>query len=119
MSPPQVQKMMLDKYLENPMNPMMFIEYDQSVETPERTINCEQAYHKLREDYFEGDGSQVKGNLLCIGNPNIGKSTLLNQMFNLQFELNCPGSKGLFHQSVDVTFATGDILPMDVNVFDF
>lgn len=61
----------------------------------------------------------MKGNLICIGNSNIGKSSLLNLMFNLQFELNCTGSKGLFHQSVDVTFAAGDTLPMDVNVFDF
>ena len=27
-SPPEVRKMMLEKYLENPLNPLMFIEYD-------------------------------------------------------------------------------------------
>ena len=40
-------------------------------------------------------------------------------MFNLQFELHCQGSKGLFHQSVDVTFAVEGVLPMDFNVYDF
>ena len=27
-SPPEVQKLMLDKYLENPVNPLMFVEYN-------------------------------------------------------------------------------------------
>ena len=117
-SPAKVQEMMLEKYLENPINPLMFVEYNQEKVSFDRTIHCNRAYHKLRDNYFD-KGVAAKGNLLCIGNSNIGKSTLLNKMFNLQFELNCAGSKGLFHQSVDVTFAAGDTLPMDVNVFDF
>ena len=60
-----------------------------------------------------------KANLLCIGNANIGKSYFINEMFGLQFESNCQGSTGLFHQSVDVTFANSEVLPMDANVFDF
>ena len=81
-SPEKVQKLMLDKYLENPVNPLMFVEYDQTVDYPVRRNNCDLAYHKLRDDYFS-KGSIAKGNLLCIGNSNIGKSTLLNQMLNL------------------------------------
>jgi len=38
-----------------------------------------------------------KGNLICVGNENIGKSALLNLMFGLKFELKCKGSTGLFH----------------------
>ena len=106
-SPEAVQNLMLDKYLENPINPLMFVEYNQTTAELDRTINCNLAYHKLRDDYFQ-EGSTARGNLLCVGNSNIGKSTLLNQMFNLQFEINTPRSKGLFHQSVDVIFADGD-----------
>ena len=29
---PQIEKEMMSKYLENPLNPMMFVEYDQSCE---------------------------------------------------------------------------------------
>ena len=118
-SPPKLQTMMMDKYLENPVNPLMLIEYDQRDDRLlKRTIYVKEAYNKLKENSFALD-SQLKGNLLCIGDPNIGKSYLLNKMFNLQFELNQKGSYGLFHDSVDVTFAVADVLPMDVNVFDF
>ena len=115
-SPPKLQSMMMDKYLENPVNPLMLIEYEHG--TDMRHIYVKEAYNKLRDNSFSVD-PQLKGNLLCIGEPNIGKSYLLNQMFNLQFELKSKDSKGLFHDSVDVTFAVADTLPMDVNVFDF
>ena len=51
-SPEAVQNLMLDKYLENPINPLMFVEYNQTTAELERTINCNLAYHKLRDDYF-------------------------------------------------------------------
>ena len=51
-SPKAVQNLMLDKYLENPINPLMFVEYNQTTAELERTINCNLAYHKLRDDYF-------------------------------------------------------------------
>lgn len=86
-SPPKLQTMMMDKYLENPVNPLMLIEYDQKDESQMRTIYVKEAYNKLKDNSFAVD-SQLKGNLLCIGTPNIGKSYLLNKMFNLQFELN-------------------------------
>ena len=86
-SPPKLQTMMMDKYLENPMNPLMLIEYDQRDGSQMRNIYVKEAYNKLKDNSFAVD-SQLKGNLLCIGNPNIGKSYLLNKMFNLQFELN-------------------------------
>ena len=95
-SPAKVQQMMLEKYLENPINPLLFVEYNQEKVSFERTIHCDKAYHKLRDNYLE-TGIAAKGNLLCIGNSNIGKSSLLNEMFNLQFEVNCTRSKGLFH----------------------
>ena len=79
-SPRNLQTMMMDKYLENPVNPLMLIEYD--VRNERKIIYCDQAYNKLRDNSFALD-SNLKGNLLCIGDPNIGKSTLLNQMFNL------------------------------------
>ena len=87
-SPPKLQTMMMDKYLENPVNPLMLIEYDQRDDRLlKRTVYVKEAYNKLKENSFALD-SQLKGNLLCIGDPNIGKSYLLNKMFNLQFELN-------------------------------
>ena len=86
-SPPKLQTMMMDKYLENPVNPLMLIEYDQRDGSELRAVYVKEAYNKLKDNSFAVD-SQLKGNLLCIGDPNIGKSYLLNKMFNLQFELN-------------------------------
>ena len=40
-------------------------------------------------------------------------------MFRLSFELYNKLSHGLFHDSVDVTFSSGDVVPTNFNVFDF
>ena len=59
-----------------------------------------------------------KCNLLCIGTERAGKSTLINEIFNLNFETISPGTAGLFHDSVDVTFAAKDF-NIGFNIFDF
>ena len=40
-------------------------------------------------------------------------------MCNMQFELYNRASHGLFHDSVDVTFSSGDIVPTNFHVYDF
>ena len=72
--------------------------------------------------------NKVDCNLICIGEPGCFKSTLLNEVFGFNFEtmgkneMKC----SMFHDSVDVTFASKDIKheragqkPLQFNVFDF
>ena len=56
--------------------------------------------------------------LFCIGSPSCGKSSLLNKIFQVQFEVMEQDSVGLFHDSVDALFSSDD-LPIGFNVFDF
>ena len=89
--------MLMSKYLENPFNPMMFITYNQRVEglrdldcsdaRVERTLNLDIAYQKFKDK---------TPTLICIGNPSSMKSTLLNDIFGVQFEVMCQGMAGLF-----------------------
>ena len=110
---------MMEKYLDNPFNPMMFIEYKHNIEgfdelttddqRVERTINVGQTYSKYKNS---------SPNLICIGNPCSGKSSFLNDMLMVAFEVIEEKSIGLFHDSVDALF-TSDHLPIGFNVFDF
>lgn len=57
-------------------------------------------------------------NLLCMGDPKTFKSTLLNDIFGLEFEVMQEQATGLFHDSVDVIFSS-NALPIELNLFDF
>lgn len=109
------------KYLENPINAVMFMQYDQlhngfeKLEKPvpqiERKFNISHLYNKLKSE-------TAANNLLCIGSPSAGKSTSLNEMFAVSFEFLDPKACGLWHDSVDVIFDSKEI-PLGFNVFDF
>ena len=76
------------KYLENPINPMIFMSYNQKVpdlasiplndERIERTIHLDTSYVKFR---------QAVPSLICVGCPSSRKSTLLNDTFGSEFEV--------------------------------
>ena len=121
---------MIVKYLENPINPMIFVKYNQYVTEQrddgmtelknldevealdpriERTFYLDQAYNKFKK--------QVP-NLICIGDFCSGKSTMLNDTFGLHFEVIEDGTASLFHDAVDAVFDSKDI-PIGFNVFDF
>ena len=67
---------------------------------------------------FEDQTSATACNLLCVGSPGGYKSTLLNELFMLNFEVPDSGSAKAFHDSIDVTFASKDV-KLGFNVFDF
>ena len=109
-------------YLENPFNPVMFITYKQSPNLEnllptdpnvERTFHLDTIYQKLRD---------ALPNLLCIGDRNSEKSTLLNTIFDVRFEVIHKAVKeksaGLFHDSVDALFNSKEF-PSRMNLFDF
>lgn len=116
---PNIQPELMAKYLENPFNPMMFVTYNQQVkdflslkptdQQIQRQIHLNLAYKKFKHS---------APNLLCFGSPSSRKSTLLNDIFGVQFEVCAPGSANLFHDSVDAIFSSKE-LPMGFNVFDF
>ena len=118
---PWIQEELASKYLENPLNAVMFMQYDQqhvgfeNLEEPvpeiERQFNISHLYNKLKS-------KEAPNNLLCIGSPLGGKSNQLNNMFAVNFELRDPNACGLWHDSVDVIFSS-DALPLGFNVFDF
>ena len=56
--------------------------------------------------------------MLFIGEPVIGKSRLINDMLNVDFEERSHKSPGMFHDSVDLICHSKD-LPMKFNAFDF
>ena len=72
------------KYLENPFNPMIFISYNQRVwnflnmeatdPKVERVIHLDKIYCKSKD---------LKPNLLCIGKPGTGKSSIINNIFGV------------------------------------
>ena len=109
----------MSKYLENPFNPMMLITYNQRLEglkeldpsdpAVERTVNLDIAYHKFRDK---------APTLICIGNPSTKKSSLLNDIFGVEFEVMNDGNCGLFHDSVDALFTSKD-MPLEFNILDF
>ena len=125
---PQIEKEMMSKYLENPLNPMMFVEYDQSCEgfmqldlsdpasNVKRIMHIDKAYHK-----FDVEGVC---NVLSIGREGTRKSSLLNQVFGYQFETmmftydqKSPSHQcRLFHDAVDVVFASKDIKHMNETI---
>ena len=100
----------MSKFLENPLNAMMFVQYDQrqedftSCEVSElrRTMHLDHTFLKYT--------NKVDCNLICIGEPGALKSTLLNQVFGFKFETMSREEKQccMFHDSVDVTFASKD-----------
>ena len=53
-----------------------------------------------------------------MGDPKTFKSTLLNDIFGLEFEIIESEATGLFHDSVDVIFSS-KALPIELNLFDF
>ena len=57
-------------------------------------------------------------NVIFIGEPVIGKSGLINDMLNVNFEQRNRNSPGMYHDSVDVIFHSKDV-PMKFNAFDF
>ena len=133
---------LMKKYLENPINPLMFASYKQfikdesgnniplddyvkseaGVDLPidelmtkvagdaqiERTINLKLAYPKFKNQ---------APNLVCIGDGYSGKSSFLNDVFGLHFEVVNKDAAGLFHDGIDAVFDSKDI-PMGFNVFD-
>ena len=56
--------------------------------------------------------------MLCIGDPSTAKSTFLNNVFGLDFEVIQENAIGLFHDSVDCIFNSKSI-PIGLNIFDF
>ena len=57
-------------------------------------------------------------NVIFIGEPVIGKSSLINDMLNVKFEQRNRNSPGMYHDSVDVIFHSKEV-PMKFNAFDF
>ena len=68
----------MDKYLENKVNPLPIIEYNQSNPEIERVFHINLAYSKLKEPIIGKSKQPVKGNVLCVGNAHSGKSFFLN-----------------------------------------
>ena len=87
-----IEDELLAKYLENPLNAMIFVEYKQdepgfdveseSLEEVKRVLHINKTFAK-----FEFCAARSTCNLLCIGSPGRGKSTLLNDLFKLKFEV--------------------------------
>ena len=119
---------MMSKYLENPLNPLMIIEYDHDqddyaegiVGSTRRIMHLDKAFMKYTRN--------VDCNLICIGAPGIMKSTLLNEVFGIKHEVMDSNEHKcrMFHDSVDVTFASTDIKhetkrnqQFQFNIFDF
>ena len=108
----------MNQYLQNVFNPVMLIRYDQTVNnlnqlactdpSVRRTIYLDHVYRNLKQGH---------PTLLCIGTPASRKSTMLNQMLEVQFEVMQEGSIGLFHDSVDAIFTCKEI-PIGFNVLD-
>ena len=117
--PQDLKPVLMSKYLENQINPLPLIQYDQRSTDNKRTFHLKDAYDKLRSPYGGFDSTSPKGNLICVGNSRAGKSYFLNEMLKMQFELSNKTSLGLFHNSVEVTFATPEVIPTKFNVFDF
>ena len=109
----------MSKYLENPINAMMFITYNQNVpnlhslETNdpsiERTCHMDIAYPKFKKK---------APSLFCFGSPQARKSCMINDIFGVEFEVLQEGSAGLFHDSVDAIFNSSDV-SLGMNIFDF
>ena len=133
---------LMAKYLENPVNPLMFVSYKQfikdesgndislenyikdeaGVDLPiaaimtkvaddariERDIHLKFAYPKFKTQ---------APNLVCIGDGCSGKSSFLNDVFGLHFEVVNKDAAGLFHDGIDAVFDSKDV-PMGFNVFD-
>ena len=116
---PNIQEALMTKYLENPINPMMFISYNQNVprlhslETTdpsiERTCHMDIAYSKFKK---------TEPSLFCFGSPQARKSGMINDIFGLEFEVLQDGAAGLYHDSVDAIFTSTDV-NLGFNVFDF
>ena len=133
---------LMAKYLENPVNPLMFASYKQFIkddsgnDTPlddyvkakngtdlpnaelmtkvasdariERSIHLKFAYPKFKKQ---------APNLVCIGDGCSGKSSFLNDVFGLHFEVVNKDAAGLFHDGIDAVFHSKDV-PLGFNVFD-
>ena len=56
--------------------------------------------------------------LICVGQRLINKSSLLNSLFNVNFETLATGAPVIFHDSVDVIFASREFAT-GFNVIDF
>lgn len=110
----------MSDYLANPFNAQVFVSYNQQVpdfkklvpddERIERKINLRDAYPKFK--------CPNTPNLLCIGSTDAQKSTLLNQILGVRFEVKEEGMAGIFHDSVDALFTCAEN-PMGFNVYDF
>ena len=72
----------------------------------------------MKHLYNKMKNQKSKSNLLCIGDPNAGKSARLNGIFKVGFETIDKAAAGLWHDSVDVLFHSEE-LPMEFNLFDF
>ena len=112
--------------MDNPINPIMFVTYDQSVPVDldelvkekedrkvdlriERTIHLDISYSKFKTQ---------APTLLSFGSPECKKSSLLNDVFGTDFEVMQKGAAGLYHDSVDALFHCKD-MPIGYNILDF
>ena len=122
------KKELIKQYLWNNVSTLKLIQYDQSSPRDAKlTLNCSWTYAKFNYIVSNpADGSKDKsrdkrdplGNLLCIGSPGAGKSYLLNEIFRTGFDIHDPDALGLYHDSVDVTFRSDDLVPLKFNLFD-
>ena len=118
------KKELIKQYLQNDVNPLKLIQYDQNSPQYDAklTLNCSWTYAKFKYIVSNVGDSKHKevpfANLLCIGSPGAGKSYLLNKMFLTGFDIHDPDSLGLYHDSVDVTFREDDFFPLKFNLFD-
>ena len=100
----------------------MFLTYKQVPNLSNLEPSSSNVQRKILMNEMYPKFKNAKPNVLCIGNPKSKKSSLLNHIFNLQFEVIHEGmyedSACLFHDSIDAVFHSKDF-PSECNLFDF
>ena len=118
---PGIEDQLIEKYVQEPQNVLMFIQYNQNMagfqNLQEAGDKVKRIFH-IKHAYSMFNKETTTCNLLSIGDTQAGKSDFLEQMTGVKFEKNVPGSPLLFHDSVDLAFDSKEN-PMGFNLFDF
>lgn len=105
--------------MDNPINPIMFVTYDQSVPDLEELVKADSRIERtIHLDISYSKFKTQAPTLLSFGSPECKKSSLLNDVFGTDFEVMQKGAAGLYHDSVDALFHCKD-MPIGYNILDF